>query len=73
MGYYFPFLKDVLQEQNLFELEGIKVKAEEEPEEKTIVGSGGEALRPLGMDIVYFLSFFQIKFLYLGVVGQLAP
>ena len=44
----------MLQAQKLVELEGTEVKAEEEPKVKTIVGSGGEALRPPGMDIIFF-------------------
>ena len=59
--------------QTFVELEGImgiEVKAEEEPEGETIVGSGGEALRPLGMDITYL---FQINFLYFRCTRTAAP
>ena len=68
----FPLLYYVLLwVQKLLELEGIKVKAEEEPEGETIVGSGGEALRPLSMDIIYL---FSNKFSLLsGVLGQQPP
>ena len=48
----------------MIELEGItgvEIKAEEEPKGKTLMGSGGEALRPPGMNIINFpdkLSLF---------------
>ena len=48
----------MLQAQKLIELEGImgaKAEAEEEPEGKTLVGSGREALRPPGRKIISFL------------------
>ena len=51
--------------QKLVELEGItgtEVKAEEEPKDETIVGSGGEALRPPGINI--FMFFKQIFSLF---------
>ena len=69
--YYFPFLKDVLQVQKLVKLEGIEgteVKTEEEPKGEAIVGSGWDALRPPGMDIIYLYQI--IFFLFLDVFGQ---
>ena len=59
--------------QKLVELEGIvgtEVKSEKEPEDETIVGSGGEDLRPLGMDIISFSNKFS---LFSGVFGQQPP
>ena len=70
---FFPFLYDVLQAKKLVELEGIvgtKVKAEEEPEDATIMDSGRDALRPLGMDIISFSNKFSLSF---GVFGQQPP
>lgn len=55
--------------QKLLKLEGVEMKAEEEPEEETIVGSSREAMRPLGMDII----FFQISFLSVQVCWTAAP
>ena len=49
----------MLQAQKLFKLEEVEVKAEEEPEGETIVGSGGEALRSSGKGTI----FTQINFL----------
>ena len=45
--------------QKLAELDGIvrtDVQAEEEPEGETIMGLGGEALRPPGMEIIHFFK-----------------
>ena len=41
---------------------GIEVKAEDEPEAETIVGSGRVALRPLSMDITSFSSKLSLFF-----------
>ena len=47
--------------QKLLELEGIQVKAEEEPEGETIVGSGGTKTSGYGYYIFfkYFFSLFR--------------
>ena len=43
------------------------MKAEEETKGETIVGLGGEALRPLGMDIIYLFQINVLSFwVYLG-------
>ena len=75
MGLYycFPFYRMVLQAQKLIALEGIvgaEVKAEEQPKGETIVGSGGEVLRPPGMYIISFLNKFS---LFLGCISMAAP
>ena len=49
---------------------GTEVKAEKEPEDETIVGSGGEDLRPPGINIISFSSKFP---LFLDVSGQQPP
>ena len=53
MGYYFPFLQDVLQAQKLLKLEEVEVEVEEELKGEGIVGSSGQALRPLGMGTTF--------------------
>ena len=63
----------MLQAQKLTELEGIvgaEAKAEEESEGETLVGSGREALRPPGMNIISFPNKFS---LFLDVSGQQPP
>ena len=63
----------MLQAQKLTELEGIAgalAKAEEEPEGETLVGSGGEALRPQGMNIIPFPNKIS---LFLDRSGQQPP
>ena len=60
MPLMFSFLWDVLQVQKFIELDEMKrldVQAEEEPEGEMLVGLGGEALRPPGMNTtICFLS-----------------
>ena len=54
--------------QKHVELEGLEeteVKAEEEPKDETIGGSGSKALRPLGMDIIFFWNIFPLFWVYL--------
>ena len=46
----------MLQAQKLLKLVGEEFKAEEEPEGEAIVGSSREALRPKGMDIIFFFK-----------------
>ena len=67
------FFRDVLQVQKLVELEGImgaKIKAEEESEGETIMGPGGEALRPPGINIIHFSNKSS---LFLGGSEQQSP
>ena len=63
----------MLQAQKFVDLEGItgaEMKAVEEPEGETIMGSGREALRPPGINIISFSSKFP---LFLDVSGQHPP
>ena len=59
--------------QKLVEFErvvGAEMKEEEEPEGETTVDPGGEALRPLGMNIMPFSSKSS---LFSGIFGQQPP
>ena len=63
----------MLQAQKLIELEGTtgtEVEVEEEPEGESIVGSGREAPRPPGMNIVHFFNKLS---LFLGRSEQQSP
>ena len=55
----------MLQAQKLLRLEEVEAKAEEEPEEKVIVGSNGKALRPMGMGNTFTLINFFSVWVYL--------
>ena len=46
---------------------GVEIKAEEEPKGETLVGSGREALRPPGMNVIFFPNMFSAL---LNVSGQ---
>ena len=46
---------------------GAGIKAEKEPKDETLVGSGGEALRSPGMNVISFPNKFA---LLLHVAGQ---
>ena len=41
-------------------IRGMEIKAEEEPKGETLVGSGGGALRPPGMNIISFPNKFSL-------------
>ena len=63
----------MLQAQKLIKLEvitGAKAQAQEEPEGEILVGAGGEAVRPPGMNTISFPISFLLCFFFLVYLGS---